>query len=169
MIPGAKWKCYWQTSDRPQLGALGAKPRGDKKTWGQPKGATDLAPGGNTKGKEITKCHKVQIYLNLNSKITPSEIQDKVINLHSFCKTKGNKYRLSVQPFSLFSHPNDLSHVSSFSPPTLPTPNRPYWFRTERQRRSDLKQKQWERIGRIQETLKQQKQGYLNYLARSQP
>lgn len=102
----------------------------------------------------------------LSSKITPSEIQDKTINIISFCKTKGHN------PGFLYSHshysviqmtsPMSLLSVLLFWPQTDP-----HWFRTESQR-SDWSRSR-ERRGRKEETFKQQKQGYLNYLAGSQP
>lgn len=54
------------------------------------------------------------MYLKLSSEITPQEIQDKVINLSSFYKTKGNKHWLSVQPLSLFMVIQMTSPMSPF-------------------------------------------------------
>lgn len=89
----------------------------------------------------------------------------------SFRKTIGNKYWLSVQPFcSHYSQPSKwpLSHLP-LSRLLLFWPEIDHIPSKQRQRRSDVKQKQWERIGRIQETFKKQKQRCLNSLARSQP
>lgn len=96
-------------------------------------------------------------------------MQDKTINLISFCKTKGHNtgflYRaiLTIQSskwplpclFFLFSYSSDPKQTTLVQN-----------WETEKIR---LKQKQWERTGRKEETFKQQKQGYLNYLAGSQP
>lgn len=163
MISGAKWKCcYWWTFGRPQLEVsqeIKALEGNLKVQLIYPQAATWMVKKRNV---IKFKCPGTWALKLLHQKL-------KMRSSISFCKTIGNKYWLSVQPFcSHYSQPSKwpLSHLP-LSLLLLFWPEIDHIPSKQRQRISDVKQKQSERIERIQETFKKQKQRCLNSLARS--